>query len=732
MASKKIQGITIEIGGNTTKLQDALKGVDRQVYALNGELKNLDKALKLDPKNTELLAQKQDVLKRNIEATTEKLNTLKEAQRQMGDYNKLTDAQKSSYNALSLEIAKTESALKGMNNELRQQGKIDLSQLQSALKKVGEVALDVTKKLLKVTAAVGTALAGVIATSVKSYAKLEQAQKGAERLFGNSFKIVQANAKEAYKNLGLSASEYYDQVNTYAVGLKNALNGDEEAAAKLSNSILEAQADIVAATGADTQAVQNAFAAVMRGNYTMIDNLRLGIKGSKEGMQEVIDKVNEWRRANGDSTRLVMGNYADMQQALVDYVKMQGLTGTASKQMSSTINGSIKQMKAAFDNFLNGSGSPAALTETVINVLKNVGTAIKELAPDILNGIVELVEELLPQVITMLFDLLPQLLDAVSNLLDTLLESLRNNNDGIAETISALIDAVVRFISENLPKVVEAAILIIEALAKGLIKSIPTIIDAIIDVIFSLIDTILDNLPEFIMVGLDLIIALAEGLIEAIPKLLEKIPTIITKLVTALTSPEMIQKLITTGINLIVKLAEGLIQGIPRLIMAIPTIIKAIFEGFKTFITTTNWGQLGSSILDGILSGLRNIGNKIKSTVQYVGEKIGTGIKKVFGIASPSKVMRDEVGVFIGEGITEGILEGVDETQRQVNDAMRGLANGMETSLNPTINPSISYETNYTMMAAAMKEALQDMEVELDDREVGKFVIKTVENEVYS
>ena len=732
MASKKIQGITITIGGDTTKLQDALKGVDRQVYALNGELKDLDKALKLDPKNTELLAQKQDVLKRNIEATTEKLNTLKEAQRQMGDYNKLTDAQKSSYNALSLEIAKTESALKGMNNELRQQGKIDLSQLQSALKKVGEVALDVTKKLLKVTAAVGTALAGVIATSVKSYAKLEQAQKGAERLFGNSFKIVQANAKEAYKNLGLSASEYYDQVNTYAVGLKNALNGDEEAAAKLSNSILEAQADIVAATGADTQAVQNAFAAVMRGNYTMIDNLRLGIKGSKEGMQEVIDKVNEWRRANGDSTRLVMGNYADMQQALVDYVKMQGLTGTASKQMSSTINGSIKQMKAAFDNFLNGSGSPAALTETVINVLKNVGTAIKQLAPDILNGIVELVEELLPQVITMLFDLLPQLLDAVSNLLDTLLESLRNNNDGIAETISALIDAVVLFISENLPKIVEAAILIIEALAKGLIKSIPTIIDAIIDVIFSLIDTILDNLPEFIMVGLDLIIALAEGLIEAIPKLLEKIPTIITKLVTALTSPEMIQKLITTGINLIVKLAEGLIQGIPRLIMAIPTIIKAIFEGFKTFITTTNWGQLGSSILDGILSGLRNIGNKIKSTVQYVGEKIGTGIKKVFGIASPSKVMRDEVGVFIGEGITEGILEGVDETQRQVNDAMRGLANGMETSLNPTINPSISYETNYTMMAAAMKEALQDMEVELDDREVGKFVIKTVENEVYS
>ena len=94
MASKNIKGITIEIGGNKTKLQDALKNVDKQVYSLNSDLKNLNQALKLDPKNTELLAQKQDVLKRNIEETTKKLNTLKEAQRQMGDYNKLTDEQK--------------------------------------------------------------------------------------------------------------------------------------------------------------------------------------------------------------------------------------------------------------------------------------------------------------------------------------------------------------------------------------------------------------------------------------------------------------------------------------------------------------------------------------------------------------------------------------------------------------------------------------------------------------
>lgn len=710
MANKKIQGITITIGGDTTKLQDALKGVDKQVYSLNSELKDLDKALKLDPKNTELLAQKQDVLKRNIEATTSRLETLKEAQKQMGDYNKLTDQQKESYNALSLEIAKSEKALKDMNSELDKQKSIDLSKLQDGLKKVGEVALEVSKKLLQISTAVAGALAGVVAAGVKSYANLEKAQKGAERLFGNSFKTVQKNAAQAYKSLGLSATEYYDQVNTYAVGLSAALNGDTEAAAKLSDEILKAQADIVTATGADTQAVQNAFAAVMRGNYTMIDNLRLGIKGSKEGMQEVIDKVNEWRKANGETTELVMGNYADMQQALVDYVKMRGIAGAAEEQMSSTIVGSVSQMKAAFDNFLNGSGSPEALSETVLNVLKNISTAIKDLAPNILEGIVDLVNELLPQVVDMIIKLLPQLLDAVTKLIDSLLETLKTDTDGIADTISTLLITIVKFIGENLPKIIEAAILIVEALAKGLIKALPTIIDTAIDLVFSLVDTILDNLPTFIDVALDLIITLATGLIEALPKLIERVPEIITKLVKALTSPEMLQKIFGSA----------------------KTLITSLGSSFAKVITETNWAKLGLDIIKGILEGFVNIGKFIYDKVKAVKDKIVGSFKSFFGIKSPSRLMRDEIGSYIGEGVTEGILDGIEDTQRQVDSAMSGLANGIETSLNPTINPTITYETNYQMMARAMKEALQDMEVELDDREVGKFVIKTVENEVYS
>ena len=147
MATNRIKGITIQIGAETTQLTKALKDVNSIISKSNTELKDLNKALKLDPKNTELLAQKQEVLRNNIQASAERLKTLVEAQRQMGDYNKLTDEQKASYRALSVEITNSESAIRKMNSELKETSKVDLTKLKEGLKKVGEVALDVSKKL---------------------------------------------------------------------------------------------------------------------------------------------------------------------------------------------------------------------------------------------------------------------------------------------------------------------------------------------------------------------------------------------------------------------------------------------------------------------------------------------------------------------------------------------------------------------------------------------------------
>ena len=788
--ANKIKGITIQIGAETTQLTSALKDVNSIISKSNSELKDLNKALKLDPKNTELLAQKQEVLKTNIAASTERLNQLKEAQRQMGDYSKLTDEQKESYRALSVEITKSEDAIKKMNTELKNTSKVDLSKMKDALKKVGEVAADVAKKMVEVTAKISAVVAGaltsVIGLGVKSYAELEKAQRGAERLFGDSFKIVEQNAANAYKSLGLGASQYYDQVNTYAVGLKAALNGDSEAAAKLSNDILVAQADIVAATGADAEAVSNAFSAVMRGNFTLIDNLRLGIKGSKEGMQEVIDKVNEWNAANGNATNYVMGNYADMQKALVDYTKMVGVAGTAQSQMSSTISGSVTQLKAAFDNFLNGSGSPEALSETIMNTLKNIAQAIKKLAPSILSGLVSLIKDLLPQVVSLIMELLPQLAQALTDLIDSLLEMVTNNQDKLQQTITDIINTIVLFFTENLPKVLEIAIQLVVTLAKGIAEAVPTLVPAIVECLVTMVQTLVENLPMIIDAAIELIMALAEALLDNLDIILMAIVDAIIGIIECL--DEELPKIEDKMPELIEKIVQTLIKLIPKLLEAVIKIIEALLK----FIVNSysRWIEKGKEIIGNLAQGLKDaipkVIDKIKELIGKIAEKIGElpgkalqwGKDMIQGFIDGIKNMIGKVGDAVGKvaekvknflhfsrpdtgplrdyetwmpDFVEGLAKGIRQSSHLLEDAslgladdmsnsiigstsraLRGLNSGIQSSLNPSINPSVAYDLNYQLMACAMKEALDGMDVVMDDRQMGKFVKKTITEEVYS
>ena len=116
MASR-IKGITVEIGGDTTGLEKALKQVNSTIKTTQSELKDVERLLKLDPSNTQLLAQKQKDLKDAIGATSEKLNTLKEAQRQAKEQLENGDLGQDKYDALQREIIETEQELRRLQEE---------------------------------------------------------------------------------------------------------------------------------------------------------------------------------------------------------------------------------------------------------------------------------------------------------------------------------------------------------------------------------------------------------------------------------------------------------------------------------------------------------------------------------------------------------------------------------------------------------------------------------------
>ena len=138
MAASTIKGITIEIGGDTTKLDKALSGVNKQSRDLQKELKEVEKGLKLDPKNTELLAQKQTLLKEAVAATSEKLDVLKSAEAQVQKQFENGEVSEEQYRALQREIVKTEADLKNL--------KTAAEDSNSTLEKVGEIAGKIGKK----------------------------------------------------------------------------------------------------------------------------------------------------------------------------------------------------------------------------------------------------------------------------------------------------------------------------------------------------------------------------------------------------------------------------------------------------------------------------------------------------------------------------------------------------------------------------------------------------------
>lgn len=720
--SKRIQGITIEIDGSTSKLNDALKDTNSVIAKTNSELKNLNSALKLDPKNTELLAQKQELLKKNISATADKLNTLKEAQRQMGSYNSLTEEQKENYRALSVEITKAESSLKGMQKELKETNNIKFEGLKQGLQKAGEVAKKVGEIAATAIAAIGAAATAAakkffdlakataeygdtvdkesqkLGVSSDVYQKLNYAME----MSGSTIDDVSKGIKNMTKDLAAFANGSKDAASKYeaiGVSLTNA-DGSLKSEQELLLSTIQALADMTDETQRDA-AAQEIFGKSAA-------ELKPLLNEGADGIKALMDEAQQYG--------IVMSEEGVKASAVFDD-SMTRLTNTLTGFRNNIMTGLLPSLTKITDGLsmliIGADGADEKIQEGINETIENLGNIL----PTILEKLGSVVNAVLPKLIGLILDLAPKLLDSISSLIDMLLKTLIKNQDKFQKAITDLLTSIIQFVNTNLPKIVEMAIILVKTLAQGLIDSLPLLLDSATDLLFEVIDLVLDNLDEIIELALKLIITLATGLIQALPKLLAKVPEIIVKLTTELTKPEMLAMLIKSALTLTLELAKGLVQAIPQLITAVPKIITGLLQSFSNMIFNTNWGKLGLDILKGILNGLLDFGNLVWNTITKLGNKIIKSIKSFFGIHSPSTLMEDEIGTNLTAGIVEGMEDGIPKAIRDVNAAMADLNNGIQTSVNPIINPTansnplyITIDKFYNNRDTDIQELAQELE----------------------
>lgn len=525
--------------------------------------------------------------------------------------------------------------------------------LKSGLKTAAKIGM------AAVTAATGAVVA-LTKQAVESYGEYEQLVGGAALMFGDAYDFIAEKAENAYSTVQMSMNDYLQQVNGFATGLKTALGGDEKAAAELADRIITAEADVVAATGNTQEAVQNAFNGIMKSNYTMLDNLQLGITPTKEGFQEVIDKVNEWNAANGKATSYQIDNLADAQNALVDYIEMQGLAGYAANEAAGTIQGSVASMKSAWQNLVLAFADDQAdfdarmnaFVDSAVNAGHNLIPRIETTIQGIGKFISSASEKIVPTVVQTISDNLPLILTAGIDLVFALADGILDNMDAIINCAFEIISVIAERLAENTPKLVESSVQIILSLANGLVENLPMLLDAEKQIITSL----------------------AQGLIESLPTLIAALPDIIVGLVSGLL--EFRVELMSAGVQLFVALIENLPTIIAEIVKAVPKIVTGIVEAFDGQMSQI--ADVGANLLKGIWNGISDTVGWLKDKVSGVVNKIKSWFtgKDGFDEHSPSK-WSNNVFRRVMEGAANGLDSGlpalmrkVDGVTGQVKDAM--------------------------------------------------------------
>lgn len=450
------------------EFRDALKSMSTQLKTLDTEMKAVTSAFSANDTSQSKLSAQTDVLTRQLGLQENKISEIQKA----------LDYARANYAENSNEVQRWQQALNNATADLNNTKK-QLGELSGGVDDVGKSMDEAGKKtsvfgdVLKANLLGGAIISGIkavaegirslISGAVEGYGEYEQLVGGVETLFQGSAETVIKNAENAYKTAGLSANAYMETVTSFSASLLQSMGNDTEAAAKKADQAITDMSDNANKMGTDMQSIQNAYQGFAKQNYTMLDNLKLGYGGTKEEMQRLLDDANALNAAQGNYTNYTIESYADIVDAIHTVQTEMGITGTTALEASTTVEGSISAMKAAYENFVTGLGNEnadiGALTEELI---QSAGTVAKNVLPvieNVLNNIAETVKKQGPDMITKFVayatEKLPDVLKLGLQLVVSLVKGLAQNLPELLRGVLALVDAIIEAFVEAWPDIVE-------------------------------------------------------------------------------------------------------------------------------------------------------------------------------------------------------------------------------------------------------------------------------------
>lgn len=580
----------------------------------------------------------------------------------------------------------------------------------------------------KIKAAIIAAGIGkVLKTAIFEGAKLEQSLGGVETLFKGSAGRVKKYAAEAYRTAGMSGNEYMENVTSFSAAMISSLGGNTKKAAKLSNQAITDMSDNANKMGTDLSMVTQTYQSLARGQYQMLDNLKLGYGGTKGEMQRLLNDAEKLTGKKYD-----ISSFSDVTQAIHAIQTQMGITGTTAKEAASTISGSFNMMKSAAKDFLGNLTLGRDVSKSMENLVTSTGTFLSNLLPalgNIANGLVNVIGTTFPQMFS-----------KIGN-------SLGASMPGLISKGLTMVTQFTASLRKNAGKFVSAGMEMLLKLAQGWANSMPVMIQKIPQIITNIAGLINDNAPKIMITGGKIIITLVKGLINAIPTLIANIPQILRAMWNAFTAfnwmslgSTMISGIagaLRSGIGSLFSAAQSLCVTIVNAFINLPTVlfnagataIVHLIQGFRSawgVITSiggrivvavisglvslasrmwssaksaasrmlsafraVSWGSVGTHIISGIIRGIAGAAGKLFSSMKNLASKALSAAKKVLGINSPSRVFAAEVGRWIPAGIAVGVTK----NSGILSSVMDDTAKSMTASFNPNLvrNAQISW-----------------------------------------
>ena len=522
---------------------------------------------------------------------------------------------------------------------------------------------------------------------------------------GNLMADVIRQVAQTISEVSKMGVEYNAQIETYQTALTT-LTGSAEKANKIIEQVKKDAAETPFEVASLVKGNQLLISAGLSAEQARDDILALGnaisaTGGGEEELSRMVINLQQIKNV-GKASALDIKQFAyagiDVYGLLADYtgktreevtdleISYEDLTGAlkfasqeggkyfnAMEKQSKTFNGQLSNLK---DNFM------AFLGEATIPLF----TFLKDEVLPVINGILDG---------TLGID------EGINKLTETFL-------NGVMSMVNSLL--------VNLPTFLQMGINILLSLIQGIAEALPDLVPQIVNVIIKIMEIFNENFDTFLLLGVKIILGLIEGLIKSIPDILANLPTIIMAIINFFT----LSKFLSMGKTIIKGIWSGLSQGLPNLIKEIPKLIGKIINAFKGGIGGIK--DIGKNLVTGLWNGINNAKDWVLDKIKGFGKSILKGLKSFFGIKSPSRLMRDEVGKFLPQGIAVGIeadtdkaLDSIDKMNDEIYDRMKQAVN-METgkmafsgttgSVSQILSSNATFDGNFVVKAEVQEGTL--------------------------